>query len=239
MTIADSKDGVGEVWEDFVVIRVQADGRVARNSAALVRRLCRQTNAGVIALLNMPESFVQALKVEGRLAGFQVVLPRSNPFVGAGPSGSFGLLIRPQIIRSRSFDLAVPPSPERPGLDLVIRSHGGDMRLLLAELPWPDLLMGPGRGRLRGVLDRQPGLPALVIGTVPTALYLRFMTSLVQAGGKTTHRRRLVRLRGLRLRYAVIGVNNLHVYAMPEGNLCTAEALSGGRVARFRVDRTR
>ena len=236
VTISDSNDGDGEGRGEFVVMRLQADGRVARNGPALVRRLCREMRASVVALVNLPDQFAQILQSEGPLAGFQVVLPRTNPFAGAGAAGGFGLLVRPQIVRTRSFDLAVPPAPERPGLDMVIRAGGRDMRLLLAELPWQDLVMGMGRRRLRGVVDRGPILPTLVIGTVPTALYLSWMTKLGLSIGKLEGRRRLTELHGLGLRYAAVGINNLRMRAAPDGNLCTAEVLSAGRVARFRID---
>ena len=236
VTKSDSNHGDDEGRDEFVVMRLQGDGRVARNGPALIRRLCRETRASVVALVNIPDQFAQILQVEGQLAGFQVVLPRANPFAGAGPAGSFGLLVRPQIIRTRSFDLAVPPSPEQPGLDMVIRSGGRDMRLLLAELPWRELLAGNGHLRLRGVMDRGPALPTLVIGTVPTALYLSWMARLGLTVSQVDGRRRLTELNGLGLRYAAVGFNNLRMRAMSDGNLCTAEALSAGRVARFQID---
>jgi len=217
-------------------MRLQTDGRVARSGAALIRRLCRETRASVVALVNMSDHFAQILRVEGHQAGFQVVLPRANPFAGAGPAGGFGLLVRPQIVRTRSFDLAVPPAQERPGLDMVIRSGGQDIRLLLAELPWRELLAGKGRRRLRGVLDRGPVLPTLVIGTVPTALYLSWMAKLALTDGRLDGRRRMTELQGLGLRYAAVGFNSLSMRTAPDGNLCTAEALSAGRVARFQID---
>lgn len=185
--------------------------------------------------MNLPDAIAPVLEAEGQQAGFHVVLPRANPFAGAGPAGGFGLLVRPRIVRKRSFDLAVPPAPERPGLDMVIRFGGQDMRLLLAELPWRELLAGKGHRRLRGVMDRGPNLPTLVIGTVPMALYLSWMAKLALTGSSLNGGRRLTELNGLGLRYAAVGFNNLRLRAMPDGNLCTAEALSAGRVARFQI----
>lgn len=236
MTISDSKDGDGERCDEFVVMCLQSDGRIARNAAGLVRRLCRETRAGVVALMNLSDQIAPILEAEGRKAGFHVVLPRVNPYAGAGPVGGFGLLVRPRIVRTRSFDLAVPPAPERPGLDMVIRSGGRDMRLLLADLPWRALLTGKGHRRLRGVVERGPALPTLIIGTVPMALHLGWMAKLAFTVGQLNGKRRLTELNGLGLRYAAVGFNNLRMRAVPDGNLCTAEALSAGRLARFRID---
>lgn len=206
---------------------------------AMMRRLARETKVGLIILLDLPEELTDALRDMARAHGFQPVMSRRNSIQGQDDGGSCCVLVRGAVSRYRSFDLAVPPEPERPGFDLLLDAGGRRLRLVFADLGWRALLRGTGRRRLRGVMDRRAGVATLVVGTVPTALYIRFMTSLVSSHRNGIHDRRLYTLQDSRIRYALVTLSGIRLQPRPIGNLHTVCALSGGRLARFRLTESR